>query len=100
MRFKTSRMALAFLPILLAGCATSGVHPQSPDGRFDLAAVPADIRRCFDEVVPRPAGDGGMSQKQVTRVIADLKQSEKAKTDCGKRLLHLYDSQSIGGSNG
>lgn len=95
MRFKTFRMALAFLPIALAGCETSGGSQANPDGRFDLAAVPADIRLCFSEVVPRPAGDGPMTQKQVAKLIADLKQSEKAKSDCGRRLIDLYDGQSM-----
>ena len=34
-----------------------------------------------------------MSKKDVVRLIADLKRSETAKSQCGKRLIQWYDTQ-------
>lgn len=74
------------MALTLTGCATSGlVKPSYP-------VLPADLRVCFNETVPAPKGP--MSKGQVLNLIAALKESETAKTDCGARLISFYDSLS------
>ena len=80
-------MAAALSVMTLSACAGSGhnltaVAPQS---------VPADIRACFDELVPAPP-PGPMTKAQVMRLIADLKRSELEKSQCGRRLLAFHDA--------
>jgi len=73
--------------LTLSGCATSGsklVAPSYPE-------LPADLRVCFETVVPAPK-QGPMTKAQVILKIAELKRSETQKTDCGKRLIAFYDS--------
>lgn len=86
-------LALAFLPMLLTACVTSGRADLS------LADVPADLRACVAQVTGRPAGNGAMSPKQVAAIIAELRASEVRLSGCGRRLLALYDAQAaaIGG---
>jgi hypothetical protein len=47
---------------------------------------------CFDKLVPAPKR-GEMRKSDMLRLIADLKRSEMAKSECGKRLLSFYETQ-------
>lgn len=77
---------------MLMGCDQSS-------GEVNLAVVPADLRLCFDRLVPIPP-QGKMSAQQVARLVADLRRSEVAKSRCGKRLLSWYDKQAAVYSKG
>jgi hypothetical protein len=55
-----------------------------------MPPVPTDIVKCFDELVPPPKR-GTMTQEQTFTLIAALKRSEKAKSQCGKRLIAWYE---------
>lgn len=85
-RFKIG-IASALVALTLTGCVTSGrlTKPVYPE-------LPADLRVCFDEAIPAPHGP--MTKGQVFGLIASLKKSETAKTDCGKRLVTFYDNVS------
>lgn len=78
-------MASALMVLLLTGCAGSGNRPG-------LAPIPSDIRVCFNRLVPKP-GEGVMKKSDVVQLIADLKRSEQAKSQCGKRLIAWYETQ-------
>lgn len=83
MRFAISTSLL----VALAACATPRVEqPEAPQ----LPPVPTHIRACFSGVTSLPAGDGWTSEV-VAEVIAELRVSELAKTDCGRQLLAFYD---------
>lgn len=83
------RKLVNFLPaLLLAGCVTTGAGTKIS---ATLPAVPADVRTCFDELVPPPTA-AKMTNQQIVKLIADLRQSELGKSGCGKRLLAFYDS--------
>lgn len=58
-----------------------------------LTHVPADIRRCFKTLTGEPM-PGAMDKEKVMELIAALRASEVRKSQCGKRLLALYDAQS------
>lgn len=89
MPWKPARLTVIVLtPLLLMACGVSGPRPE-----IRLAEVPADIRRCFDDLVARPPGKGAMSSREVVSLIGRLRLSEEAKSDCGKRLIALYDAQ-------
>jgi hypothetical protein len=75
---------------LLTGCASSGV---SKFERTPLAAIPADLKICFDRLVARPAGTGPLTEKDIAALIGALKKSEEAKAGCGKRLIDWYETQ-------
>lgn len=36
---------------------------------------------------------GTMTQRQIVQLVTDLRRSERAKTQCGRRLLNIYDTQ-------
>jgi hypothetical protein len=57
-----------------------------------MKPVPEELRKCFAGTVPWPPG-AEWSREEVTRLIADLRQSEYAKTQCGRDLLSFYDEQ-------
>lgn len=76
---------------LLAGCAA----PEAPVVRPDLPAVPAHLRECFDGVTTLPS-DNQWTSEVVGDVIATLRVSELAKTDCGRQLLAFYDDLRAG----
>lgn len=69
--------------LILSGCGPSGVAKKLPP-------LPADLRKCFDTTVSAPS-PGGMTKAQIVALISALKRSETAKTDCGKRLIKLYE---------
>jgi hypothetical protein len=69
----------------LTACETSG-------GKVTLAPIPGDIKACFDKHVRMPPA-GALTRQQVFRLVADFKKSEAAKSACGKRLIHWYETQ-------
>lgn len=71
---------------MLTGCATSGGKAPA------LPPIPGDIRACFDSIVPKPPA-GELSRQQIFKLVADLKQSELSKSQCGKRLIAWYETQ-------
>jgi hypothetical protein len=75
-------MASVLTAMTLASCATSGTAK--------LPALPADLAGCFDRLVGAPA-KGALTQGQVFTLIAELRKSEAAKSQCGKRLIAFYD---------
>lgn len=79
-------LASALALTMLTACENSG------DGRITLAHLPGDIRLCFDKLVPAPPA-GALSRQQIVQLISDLKRSELAKSQCGKRLIGFYDAQ-------
>ena len=80
-----SALVSALLLTTLSGCVTSG------DGSVTLAAIPSDLRTCFDRVVPDP---GVITSRQdIVNLVARLKASEESKSRCGKRLIAWYDTQ-------
>lgn len=79
------------LPLLLTACedgGTKGVY------KYNLANVPPDIRQCFTVLTGKPV-PGAMSEKEAVALIGKLRASEVSKTYCGRRLLALYDGQSV-----
>jgi hypothetical protein len=80
---------------LLSACVTS-----SPSIKFvELPAVPADVKQCFDKLVPAPK-QATMTTKQVLVLIAKLRRSELEKAQCGKRVVSMWeDYQTSYGAN-
>lgn len=58
--------------------------------RETLPPIPADLKVCFDSIVPAPKG--ALNKSEVIELIASLKLSEADKTACGKRLIVFYES--------
>lgn len=85
MRSRT--FASPLVGLLLAGCvSTAGVST-----RPELPEVPRDLRECFAGVVELPA-QAEWDAETAARVIVKVRKSELSKTDCGRRLLALYDN--------
>ena len=71
---------------LLSACVTS-----SPSIKFaELPSVPADVKACFDRLVPAPK-QATMTTKQVLILIAKLRKSELEKAQCGKRVVSMWE---------
>jgi hypothetical protein len=68
----------------------SGCDANNPP--ITLAPVPGDLRTCFGQFVPAPA-PGKMNARQVAALIAALKRSELAMSQCGRRLIAFYETQ-------
>lgn len=89
-------MHKAILPMVCASLLTMLTACETPSDRQALlAAVPADLRNCFGEVVvPRlPPQGQPISRRQIVALVAQLRESEQARTLCGRRLLLFYDTQ-------
>lgn len=91
-------MLLAFLPILLTGCAgsTEYVAPQLP-------AVTADLRACTDAAItPIPGAAGtALSTAQVAQAIGEQRSAALSKDRCAKAWDAFYADlrKSIGGAS-
>jgi hypothetical protein len=77
----------ALVALTLTSCASFGVNQLPPV----YPELPADLRTCFDQEVPRPA-QGPLTKRQTIVLIGDLKKSETTKTACGHRLIQFYDN--------
>lgn len=84
-------LASVLMLTTLSGCAGFG-NKEPVVQQQQLAEIPADIRVCFNQMVPAPIA-GKLTKQQVFKIIADLKRSEKAKSQCGKRLIEFYEAQ-------
>lgn len=80
------------VPLLLTACETSGTGSSTI--KYDLAGVPNDIRACFTKLTGKPQA-GVMSEREAAALIAALRKSEVSKSNCGKRLLAIYDGQQV-----
>jgi hypothetical protein len=79
----------ASIAILLTGCAASGARlAEQPPPQ----AIPADLRTCFDKLVPVPQ-QASMTVADVLELVGKLKRSELEKSQCGKRLIRFAESQ-------
>lgn len=87
------RKLISLAPMLALGaCVTTGTGTKI---NANLPTVPADIRTCFDKLVPAPMVTK-LTNRDLVQLVADLRASEYAKTDCGKRLLAFYDAMTAG----
>jgi hypothetical protein len=65
--------------------------------RVAMPSVPHELRTCFEEVFSLPGKRGaGWTNEQAISIIGGLRDSELAKTDCGRRLLAFYDDVAAG----
>ena len=86
--------ASALLAMMLTACVTS-YDLQQAAPKLDLPPVPAGLKICFDKA-PAPAPPGNLSRAQVFAILADLKASDQAKTDCGRRLIAWFEDLARG----
>lgn len=82
MHFARSSKVLLLVAVL-GGCTSRAVVAP------DLPPVPPALETCFDRTVALP-GAAEWTGETVAGVIARLRQSELAKTRCGKQLLDFY----------
>lgn len=76
----------------LSACGPSGNSPVTT--KTVMAGIPGDLRTCFRKMVPTPKA-GEMTKAEAFELIAALKKSEFAKTQCGQRLIRFYDEQKV-----
>lgn len=81
----------ASMALALTGCAASGARLAEPP---PPQAIPADLRTCFDKLVPVPQ-QASMTVADVLELVGKLKRSELEKSQCGKRLIKFYDANAI-----
>lgn len=55
-----------------------------------MPQLSGEYEQCFKKKVPQPTA-GNMTKRQVVALIAALKKSETAKSQCGKRLIAFYE---------
>ncbi len=73
----------------LTACVPSGAT------KLGLPTLSGEYDRCFSAKVAQPNA-GNMTKKQVVALIAALKKSETAKSQCGKRLISFYEGLATG----
>lgn len=78
---------LAMLPcLLLAGCVENGrINPS-----VQLPHAPSYYLACFKKLTPIPVSD--LTREKVVELVAELRRSELAKSQCGKDLLAWYET--------
>ena len=77
---------VAALSLCLAGCVLS--QPGKPDVSVSLPKAPAYYIECFNKLVKKPVGP--LTREKVVLLIAELEQSDKRHTQCGKDLVAWY----------
>jgi hypothetical protein len=83
MNWKLS-VAAPVLALILVGCNETGKVPVATI----LPHIPAKYRVCADPILlPK----GQLSRSDVAKLVADLRRSELAKSDCIKGLIAWYD---------
>jgi len=75
----------ASVSLPLYGCVTNG----NAGAGTKLPKAPAYYMSCFNKLTDIPAGT--LTRQDVVRLVAKLRNSELAKTRCGKDLLAWYD---------
>lgn len=80
--------ALALLCLSLGGCIIS--QPGKPDISVQLPKAPDYYRACFAALTKEPVGS--LTRERVVVLVAQLRQSEKRKSQCGKDLLAWYET--------
>lgn len=63
--------------------------------KLGLPQLPGEYDQCFSKKVAQPSA-GTITKKQVFALIAALKKSETAKSQCGKRLISFYEGLAKG----
>lgn len=77
-------MSALALPTLAACNDSSSV-------RFvQLPGVPADVKECFERLVPAPKSKT-MTSQQVFVLISELRRSELEKAQCGSRVVSMWE---------
>ena len=67
-----------------------GCNPRVQKATVNLPHTPSYYRACFSKLTPIPIGT--LTRQKVVRLVAVLRRSEKAKSQCGKDLLAWYDT--------
>lgn len=78
---------VAALALCLAGCV---FEAGKPDVSVSLPKAPGYYLTCFSQLTDKPVGT--LTRDKVVKLIAELRQSEKRKSQCGKDLLRWYDT--------
>lgn len=86
MKLFLAALAVAALSLCLSGCILS--EPGKPDVSVSLPKAPEYYRSCFRQLTPEPIGN--LNRERVVTLIAQLRQSEKRKSQCGRDLLDWY----------
>ena len=90
MKMLLTAAVIAPLSLLLGGCVLTAAG--EPDVRVSLPKAPSYYANCFTQLTAKPVGD--LTRDKVVKLIAELRQSEKRKSQCGKDLLAWYDTVS------
>jgi len=78
-------LAVGLFFMLAAG---TGCQPQTPSAKVGLPAAPAHYVACFKKLTDIPVGS--LTRDKVVQLVAKLRHSELAKSQCGKDLLAWY----------
>lgn len=87
-------IAIVLLSCGLAGCVMQ--EAGKPDVSIALPKAPSYYMACFKQLTPEPTGS--LTRDRVVKLIAQLRQSEKRKSQCGKDLLAWYAVVSLAAS--
>jgi hypothetical protein len=90
MRTLLAATVVAMLSLGLSGCI---LEPGKPDVSVQLPKPPSYYWQCFHKLTPTPRGE--LDRAMVVKLVAELRQSEKRKSQCGKDLLAWYDTVSL-----
>jgi hypothetical protein len=86
MRLLICAAVIVGLTLPLAGCVTTGQSGHS----VQLPKASAYYIACFNKLTDIPVGS--LTRDKVVHLVAELRKSELAKSQCGKDLLKWYNS--------
>ncbi len=85
-------LIVALAAILSTGLMAGSCEVKKPDGTAVTVNLPkpnAYYWDCFNKLTPIPAQN--LTRDKVIRLIADLRKSELAKSQCGKDVLTAWE---------
>ena len=74
--------------MMLTSCKPSGNKILLPD-------LPSDIQTCIEKIIEAPIS-GSMTKAQAFELIGKLHENDVAKTQCGQRLIKIYNEKKKG----
>ena len=83
-------LTAAFVAALSLGLAGCMLEAGKPDVSVSLPKAPGYYLTCFSQLTATPVGT--LTRAKVVKLIAELRQSEKRKSTCGKAILSWYST--------
>ena len=84
------KIPIIAIALMFTLSGAEGCTPRLQKTTVSLPKAPSYYRACFAKLTPIPVNS--LTRQKVVRLVAALRRSEKAKSQCGKDVLSWYDT--------